>query len=190
MYLPFQIFNHLSVFKIVNLYFSTELHKILMFTLWGRILSATFFFFFLKRQNIIMIISFCQLKSPHSWQSSQINQFQIIHLIIICITKFVSINFSFVRTCRVIASSTGFTWVENCPLVLHDLAELHTYACFICWGVPLGSGGLFLSIPWGVCIPWGGGCIPGDIPGRMAVKKIDNNSEKYIYLFKKSAVCG
>lgn len=128
-----------------------------------------------------------QLKSLHSWQSSQINQFHnMIHLI--CITMFVLISFNFVRTCRVIGSSTGFMWLEHCPLVLHDLAGLHTYACFICWGVPLGSGGRFLSIPWGVCIPWGGGCIPGDIPGRIAVKKINNHSEKYDFLYRKSVV--
>lgn len=162
-----------------------------MFTLWGRILSATFFFFFLQKTEhhndyLILSVKISTFLTKFTNESIPNNTSYLNYHI-----KFVLIiNFKIVRTCRVIASSTGFTWLENCPLVLHDLAGLRTYACFICWGVPLGSGGLFLSIPWGVCIPWGGGCIPCDIPGRMAVKKIKNNSEKYIYLFRKSAECG
>lgn len=94
------------------------------------------------------------------------------------------------RICRVIVLFIGFIWVENCFFVLYDLVELYIYVCFICWGVFLGLGGFFLFISWGVCILWGGGCIFGDIFGFMVVKKINNNSEKYIYLFKKSVECG
>lgn len=177
-----------SVFKTVNLYFSQNYVKFLCLPFEVEFCLQLSSSFFWKDKNIIFIINFAIKISTFltKFTNKSIPQYDTSNLHYH--VKFVLISFNFVRTCRVTGSSTGFMWLEHCPLVLHDLAGLHTYACFICWGVPLGSGGRFLSIPWGVCIPWGGGCIPGDIPGRIAVKKINNHSEKYDFLYRKSVV--
>lgn len=81
-----------------------------------------------------------QLKSLHSWQTKFTNESipnntSYLHYHI----KFVFISFNFERTCRVIASSTGFTWLEHCPLVLHNLAGYTLTPVSSAGGCPLGQ---------------------------------------------------
>lgn len=139
-----------SVFKTVNLYFSQNYVKFLCLPFEVEFCLQLSSSFFWKDKNIIFIINFAIKISTFltKFTNKSIPQYDTSNLHYH--VKFVLISFNFVRTCRVIGSSTGFMWLEHCPLVLHDLAGLHTLT-------PVSFAG---GCPWGqevVSCPFHGG---------------------------------